>query len=53
MKSIKWLFRYHLGSVAFGSLLLAIVWVFQIVAEYISVYDILILGKAEETGGLQ
>ena len=29
--------RYHLGSIAFGSILLAIVWALRIVAQYIVV----------------
>lgn len=36
-KSVWWLFRYHLGSIAFGGLILAIVWLFRIIAEYIHV----------------
>lgn len=38
-KSLKWLFKFHAGSVAFGSLILAIVWALQIIAEYVSVFD--------------
>ena len=34
-KSVWWLFRYHLGSVAFGSLILAIVWVIRIIVVYL------------------
>lgn len=37
LTSLKWLSIYHMGSVAFGALLLAIVWVIQIIAEYVSV----------------
>lgn len=35
--SICWLVFYHGGSVAFGSLLLALVWLLQIITEYVSV----------------
>jgi hypothetical protein len=35
-KGMKWMFRYHFGSLAFGSLLLAIVWFLIIVFEYIN-----------------
>jgi hypothetical protein len=35
--SIFWLIRYHLGSIAFGSILLAIVWALRILAQYIVV----------------
>jgi choline transporter-like protein 2/4/5 len=34
-KSYYWAFRYHLGSIAFGSLILAIVWAIRIMFEYI------------------
>jgi hypothetical protein len=34
-RATKWLFRYHLGSVAFGSILLAIVWAIRIIGQYI------------------
>jgi hypothetical protein len=30
-----WLFRYHLGSLAFGSLLLAVVWIIRAIFEYL------------------
>lgn len=30
-----WLFRYHFGSLAFGSFILALVWVIRIIFEYI------------------
>jgi uncharacterized membrane protein len=40
MTSIKWLLRYHPGSIAFGSLLLALVWLLQIIAEYVAVDNI-------------
>lgn len=35
LKSIWWLIRYHCGSIAFGSILLALVWVVQILASYL------------------
>lgn len=35
--SVFWMIRYHLGSIAFGSILLAIVWALRIVAQYIVV----------------
>ena len=34
-KSVYWAFRYHLGSLAFGSLILAIVQFIRIILEYI------------------
>lgn len=34
-KAYYWAFRYHLGSMAFGSLLLAIIWAIRIAFEYI------------------
>ena len=33
--SIWWAVRYHLGTIAFGSFILAVVWVLRVVAEYI------------------
>lgn len=33
-KSYWWAFRYHLGSIAFGSCILAIVWFIRIIFEY-------------------
>lgn len=36
-RPIWWLLRYHLGTVSFGALLLAIIWVFRIIVEYIEV----------------
>lgn len=38
--SIAWLFIYHAGSVAFGSLLIALIWLLQIIVEYISVVNL-------------
>lgn len=35
-KGVKWLFRYNLGSLALGSLLLAIVWFLIIIFEYLN-----------------
>lgn len=35
--SLKWLFVYHAGSVAFGSLLIALIWLLQIIVTYITV----------------
>ena len=35
MKGLYWTFRYNFGSLAFGSLLLALVWFAIIVFEYI------------------
>ena len=35
MTSVYWLVRYHLGSIAIGSLILAIVWALRIVAQYV------------------
>ena len=35
VRSVWWLFRYHLGSVAFGSLVLAIVWAIRIIVVYL------------------
>jgi Plasma-membrane choline transporter len=34
-KGFKWVFRYHMGSVAFGSLIIAIVQMIKIAFEYI------------------
>ena len=34
---IEWAFRYHFGSLAFGSLIVAIVWAIRIIFEYVSV----------------
>ena len=31
----KWMFRYHFGSLAFGSFILALVWMIRIIFEYI------------------
>ncbi len=36
LKGLGWLFRYHMGSLAFGSLLLALVWAVIIVFEYLN-----------------
>lgn len=36
LKGLGWLFRYHMGSLAFGSLLLALVWAAIIVFEYLN-----------------
>ena len=33
-KGFKWLFRYHFGSIAFGSLILAIVWAIRMIFEF-------------------
>jgi len=35
LRSIWWMFRYHIGSLALGSLLLALVWLVRIAAQYI------------------
>lgn len=35
LKSLGWMVRYHLGSVALSSLLLAIVWLLRIIATYL------------------
>lgn len=35
--SLFWVFRYHLGTIAFGSLVLAVVWVIRIIAQYVHV----------------
>lgn len=34
--SVYRLFRFHLGSVSFGSLIIAIIWVLRIILEYVS-----------------
>ena len=34
-KGLWWSFRYHMGTIAFGSLLIAIVWVIKTVFEYV------------------
>jgi solute carrier family 44 (choline transporter-like protein), member 2/4/5 len=36
MKGFYWSWRYHCGSIAFGSLILAIVWAIRAVFEYMS-----------------
>lgn len=36
-KSVWIIFRYHLGSLAFGSLILAIVWIVRAIFEYLQV----------------
>ena len=38
--TIWWMLRYHLGTLAFGSLILAIIWVVKAVVEYIEVRSI-------------
>lgn len=38
--SVKWAFFNHIGTIAFGSLILAIVWIIRIIAEYIAVSSI-------------
>lgn len=35
-KGFWWAFRYNFGSLAFGSLVLAIIWVFRVVMEYVA-----------------
>lgn len=37
LTGLWWLFRYHLGSVAFGSLILALVYVLRVIADMIHV----------------
>ena len=37
VRSFRWSIRYHLGSISFGSLILALVWALIIIAEYIIV----------------
>lgn len=37
LKSVGWMVTYHLGTVAFGSLILAIVYLFRLIAQYIHV----------------
>lgn len=37
LKSISWMLRYHIGSLALGSLLLAMVWLLRILAQYLYV----------------
>lgn len=34
-QSVAWLLRYHVGSVALGSLLLAILWLLRLIAKYL------------------
>jgi hypothetical protein len=36
-KSFFMAFRYHFGTLAFGSFILAVVWVLRIIAEYVNV----------------
>jgi len=35
LEGLSWTYRYHLGSLAFGSLMVAIVWAIRIVFEYL------------------
>lgn len=35
LKGLWWIFRYHLGTIAFGSLILAIVWLLRVITQYI------------------
>lgn len=50
LKSISWMFRYHIGSLAMGSLLLALVWLLRIVAQYLHVIYEVTLGEDERQG---
>ena len=34
-KGFKWIFRYHLGSIALGSFVLAVVWTIRAIFEFI------------------
>ena len=34
-KGLWWTFRYHMGSLAFGSIILAIVWIIKVIFEYL------------------
>ena len=40
LKSIYWLVRYHIGSVAFAGLILAIVWAIRIIINTIQVWHV-------------
>jgi solute carrier family 44 (choline transporter-like protein), member 2/4/5 len=33
--TLWWALRYHIGSIAFGSFILSVIWVFRIIAEYL------------------
>ncbi len=46
LKGLKWTFRYHFGSLAFGSAILAIVWLIRTMFEYMRKK----LNKADRTG---
>lgn len=35
-RNIYWVFRYNLGSLAFGSFILAVVWLIRIIFEYVA-----------------
>ena len=35
MTTLWWAFRYHLGTLAFGSFILAVIWVLRAIAEYL------------------
>jgi len=35
LTSIGWIFRYHMGSLAFGSFLIALIWLVRIIFEYL------------------
>ena len=36
MKGVKWAFQYHMGSIALGSFLLAVVWMLRAIFEYVA-----------------
>ena len=49
LTSCWWAFRYHLGSIAFGALILAIVWVIQIILAYVANYTTKLKEKGLES----
>lgn len=36
LTSMWWAFRYHLGSIAFGAFILAVIWIIQVILAYIT-----------------
>jgi len=35
--TITWMIRYHFGTIAFGSFILAVVWILRVIADYLEV----------------
>lgn len=43
LTTIWWMLRYHIGTIAFGSLILAIVWLLRALADYLEVLITLLI----------